>query len=747
MPMKKGTITLRSMHALADPAIKIDREQYVLRNVSIIEKGPAIGHGFEVDDTMLAQVRDAINSSAKGSKSRLTHPGLTECGGRDGIEVTLGRVRDARIEAGKVRADLHLGRYASKSPNGDLREYLLAIAEEDPELAGVSIAFASGEPATEIVHEARPEAEQIASNDWRVTYGRVDQLVACDVVGDPAANTGGLLSRLPERITKGITPELLRQWASDLEHPEPSANKSREAPRTDGDAPMNKQLREYLESIGLAAAASAEDAIKFWTALTGDNRAKADGLATAPKIEPAQKLEAQPTPPANVADIARKAADEALAEDRQRVKDIYALAKELHLGDDWALARIMDGCSLQQAKDQALKLWKDGHQPVAHVAVGEDRNLSTITPAISDAIRLRAGAVRVEKPHDRAAQFRSLSVVDMARVYFQQLGVPDAQFLSRTRIVELMGPNAFRRAYPALVGLAQSTGDFSNILADTMRKTLRQAYMDAQSTWQIWARRTTNPDFKTITRAALSEAPALVARNEGGEIKYVTLSDSKETYALVEYAGGLCFTRKALINDDMDALGRAPMLQASAAKRKEDDVAYGIITANANMADGYALMGTDHANYTGTGTALSVASLAVGVGAMMIQKGPKSEATLELMPKFLLVPVAKMAIAQQLIASTVDPSKSNNTPNPYSGKFTVVPSARLDANSVTAWYLLADHRDGQIDTAEICFLDDEPEPVAAQETDFDTDDLKLKIRHTVAGKAIDFRGFYKNAGA
>jgi hypothetical protein len=59
----------------------------------------------------------------------------------------------------------------------------------------------------------------------------------------------------------------------------------------------------------------------------------------------------------------------------------------------------------------------------------------------------------------------------------------------------------------------------------------------------------------------------------------------------------------------------------------------------------------------------------------------------------------------------------------------------------------ADYRDGQIDTIEVCFLADEPEPVAKQETDFDTEDVKFAIRHTVAAKAIDFRGMTKQAGA
>ncbi len=60
---------------------------------------------------------------------------------------------------------------------------------------------------------------------------------------------------------------------------------------------------------------------------------------------------------------------------------------------------------------------------------------------------------------------------------------------------------------------------------------------------------------------------------------------------------------------------------------------------------------------------------------------------------------------------------------------------------------MADYRDGQIDTGEVAFLDDEPEPVARQETEFDTEDLKFAIRHTLAAAALGWQGFYKNVGA
>lgn len=735
-------IALRNPNPVADEAVKIDTDKHVLRGVSVIQKGPAKGHGFEVDDLLLEQVRDKINATPKGVRSRLTHPGLTACGGRDGIEVTLGRVRNATVDGDRVRGDLHLAGFAATTPQGDIRSYLEAIAQEDPELAGMSIVLEPSGFDVEQVDEARPESTTDADGNHIVRYARAESVLAADVVGDPAANTDGLLARLPAEIRGGITPELLERWAEDLR-------------ATATDDPTNHPARTEPPTMPKPT--------------TPDK----------PTDPPANDPTPTDPPPAALtqADLdkaAKDARENALAEVQERNREIYALAKVQGLGEAWAFEQIEAGRSVEQAKDEALRRHAENRRPVnATIEVGDDLDLSTIGPALSDAILMRAGRTQWETeeidgaerirldaagrkipkpPHDRAADFRHLTIIDMARQHFRALGVPNVDRLSRTRVVELMGPRAFRRAYPQVVSLAQSTDDFDAVLGDAQNKSLRNAYLDAPATWDIWARRTTAPDFKTIKRAALSEAGNLTARTEGGEIQYVTLTDSQETYTLAEYAGGIILTRQAVINDDLDAFSRIPQAQGSAARRKEDDVAYAIITANAALgATSVALFyATTHVNLASGSAnvgAPSVAFLAAGESAMMIQKGPKSAAYLELVPRFLLVPTAHKATADQLINSTVDPTKSNATVNPYHGRLTVVASARLNANSTTAWYLFADYREGQVETIEVAFLEDEQMPVLKQETDFDTDDARYAVRHTCAAKALDFRGVYKNPGA
>ena len=402
------------------------------------------------------------------------------------------------------------------------------------------------------------------------------------------------------------------------------------------------------------------------------------------------------------------------------------------------------------------------------IRVGDDASRIALTAAMTDAILLRGnvgrtafyledGHGRVErdekgnpvtrKPHEAASKFRSLTLLGMFRHYLFAIGVQDAHYLSAPRLAELLSPREFRKSYPT-IALAQSTSDFANVLIDAINKSFRMAYLDAPTTWNVWARRTNNDDFKNINRIALSEIPDLIVRNQGHGIDYGVVTDTKEVYALAEYTNGIKLTRQALINDDMNAFNRIPMLQGKAAKRKEDDVAYAILTANANLSDGVALFSSagTRLNFKTPGAAPTVAELAATEKLLMKQKGPAAAARLELRPRFLLVPSSIYRTTQQVVTSTVDPAKNNAAMNPYFNEgIVIVPSTRLDDNSAVIWYLLASYDD--IDTVELCFLTDEPEPVLKQETDFDTDDLKLAVRHTVAAKAIDFRGMVKNAGA
>lgn len=167
----------------------------IIHGVSVITKGVALGHDVWIDEFALSQVADAINGQRIGIKSRFTHPSMSG----DGLGKHVARVMDAEVSGDQVIADQHFLASAHKAPDGDLAEYLMSLADEDPESYGLSIAFQHDEAAMEQFLSAHTVDGEFRSPDpaniHSLLHVRIAELHAADSVDDPAANPGGLFSR------------------------------------------------------------------------------------------------------------------------------------------------------------------------------------------------------------------------------------------------------------------------------------------------------------------------------------------------------------------------------------------------------------------------------------------------------------------------------------------------------------------------------------------------------------------------
>jgi len=157
--------------------------------VSIATTGEAVGHRLLFDQVTLSQLQLLASSKATGVKSRFTHPDWFH----DGLGKYLGRVRNFRLESEKLVGDLLISKSAHSSPAGDIGQYVLDLAREDPAALGVSIVVdfdrvwptANGKelPAA----GGRPDG---ATGKYPVA--RIKELYAADLVDEPALNPNGL---------------------------------------------------------------------------------------------------------------------------------------------------------------------------------------------------------------------------------------------------------------------------------------------------------------------------------------------------------------------------------------------------------------------------------------------------------------------------------------------------------------------------------------------------------------------------
>jgi len=167
----------------------------VVRGVSVITRGEALGHQMWVDASFLQATADAINARNEGLKARFTHPGMSS----DGLGSYLGKVDNARVDGDKVIADLNFAEAATKTPDGNLADYVMTLAETSPEDFGVSIVFDVNEDAMQALTAENTSNGRFISPDEdnknNYPHARMSALRAADVVDSPAANPDGLFRR------------------------------------------------------------------------------------------------------------------------------------------------------------------------------------------------------------------------------------------------------------------------------------------------------------------------------------------------------------------------------------------------------------------------------------------------------------------------------------------------------------------------------------------------------------------------
>jgi hypothetical protein len=422
----------------------------------------------------------------------------------------------------------------------------------------------------------------------------------------------------------------------------------------------------------------------------------------------------------------------AVIAERQRVREIQKIGRATGLCEELIGTHVDQGTSVEEFRKVALdELAKRSEAAPIRSAT------AAVTHDVADKRRdgMRAALLHRYDPrqfpleNDLGREWMGLSLLDVARECLEAQG-------QRTR-----GLPRYEVAR-----LALSTSDFPAILADVSNKTLRQAYEAYPRTFTAFARRRSAADFKQINLVQLGEAPQLQKVNEGGEFKYGSMPESKETYRLATYGRIISITRQTILNDDLGAFTRVPAAFGVAAATLESDIVWGIINSNPVMGDGVTLFHANHGNLlTGGGSALGLSALGAAMAAMAKQTGLDGQTVLNIQPRFLAVPVALQMTAWQLVSSNFAPAQAANVVPDYMRALTPIAEPRLDSASATAWYLFASP--DQIDTVEYAYLEGQDGVYIETRQGFEVDGVEIKARLDFGAAAVDHRGMQKNAGA
>ena len=541
---------------------------------------------------------------------------------------------------------------------------------------------------------------------------------------------------------------------------------------------LSEQTKAMLVSKGMPEQIDdAEQALTWVVGLMTEPGEAAEEAAEPAEVEMAEAMpEEKPAEEVAMAEDMGMATEEeikktvqrALADDAKRRKEILAICEATNIERSFAEQLCENGVSLDIARTQILEKLTMTNKPLGATAgrerievnrSGEDKfNEAMRDGLIQRAFRgagLRSNPFASGKPAEGSHEFQHFGLMRMAEKILQRAGVNTDRMSNRDIALAALGSPSVCNRY-GIERAYHVTGSFSNLLLDAANKTLLAAYEEAPVSYQSWVR--TAPavaDFKAINRIRFSEAPDLEVVPEARPYKEGAMTDAKESYKVEKYGAIFTVSWETVVNDDLDAISRIPAMHGNAARRKVNKVCYNVLTSNPTMGDGYSLFSASHAsgsNYANASAAPSVSTLNTAFAAMMKQTGLSTDAIINVVPRFLICPVAVSATALQLVGSIADPAAggstatgNSNTLNIYgpngSRPLQVIVEPVLDAYSTSAWFLAADY--ASVDTVEVSFLQGEESPVLENEWDFNTDTYKYKVRQTFGVAPIDWRGLYK----
>ena len=249
------------------PTGDINPEKGVIEGVSICTVGEAEGHGVCLDQDFVRTVVSKGNEKRQGLKARYGHPNMSSTA----LGTFLGRFKRFRLDGNQARADLFLSNEAKDTPNGNLYDYVLGMAENEPDMFGTSIVFT---PGREYKRDADgnkvyypgwspDEDETGAEHDerrqkWRETPGPLfiecEELHGCDAVDEPAANDG-LFSAFSMDTVAGQVTQFLdlhpQVWTAIQTNPSIIEALGRYGKQMDGFIERYRAYREHHQEGGM----------------------------------------------------------------------------------------------------------------------------------------------------------------------------------------------------------------------------------------------------------------------------------------------------------------------------------------------------------------------------------------------------------------------------------------------------------------------------------------------------------------
>lgn len=309
---------------------------------------------------------------------------------------------------------------------------------------------------------------------------------------------------------------------------------------------------------------------------------------------------------------------------------------------------------------------------------------------------------------------------------------------------------------------AMTTSDFPLLFGDVLDRQVLANYREHPATWRMYAKRSVVPDFRLVSRFAVSGAEAtLPVVPEKTEYPAAALAESRTQYSVKKYGRRIPMSWETNINNDLDAISDFPARLGKAARRSEDKFATELHVGTAGphgthytSGKGNIVTGNPVLNIEGLQTAFTV------LGNMK----DDDDEPIVIDMVVLEVPPALEVVARNILNATeiwVNASGGGsaeqqlNTVNWMRNRVSLavnpyIPIVASASNGSTTWFLHGSTEGGR-PAMELGFLRGHTEPeIFVKEPnarrvggggpvmgDFDTDAIDYKVRHVFGGVFLD----------
>jgi len=237
-------------------------------------------------------------------------------------------------------------------------------------------------------------------------------------------------------------------------------------------------------------------------------------------------------------------------------------------------------------------------------------------------------------------------------------------------------------AYSKIKASGFSTLNIVNILENVMHKSSLAAFEAVEAVWRFLCGRKPLNDFKPHALYRLDFAGHFKKVATDGELKHISMVDTKKTIQAETYGAMLTIDRKTIKNDDLGLiLDQARGLGTLGAQRIEESVLVLLLSNPGSF------FSSGNSNLiTGGGTALSVTSLSQAKKVFrdqVVNGKPVSVSPVLLLTGTTLEETALRLWAEEKLAATGDTDALVFFNNPHKGMYRPFVSPYLDNTSVT----------------------------------------------------------------